>query len=167
MTSFLDGLTGGADTLSSVVTTDYANSMATRRSEKISNGLFAWIPAILRVPDEDVIRRSGLDTYMFLRSIRTMFIMFSVISVVTCGALLPINILGTVGLSGLSQLSMGNVDPDSYLLWVHIGVFGVLVSWVLWSLVGELRVYTHLRMWWLTNPDNASRANANMVLVTS
>ncbi|KAJ2741421.1 phosphate metabolism protein 7 [Coemansia sp. BCRC 34301] len=137
-----------------------------KRSEKIGDGIFAWIPAVLRIPDEDIIRRSGLDTYMFLRSIRTMFIMFSVIAVVTASTLLPINILGTEGLRGLSQLSMGNVSENSYLLWVHVGVFAVLVSWVLWSIVGELRIYTQLRMWWLTAPENASRANANMVLVT-
>ncbi|KAJ2870367.1 phosphate metabolism protein 7 [Coemansia aciculifera] len=138
-----------------------------KRSQKIGDGIFEWIPTVLRVPDEDIIRRSGLDTYMFLRSIRTMFIMFSVIAIVTCAALLPINILGTNGLRGLLQLSIGNLSPDSYLIWVHIGIFALLVCWVMWSIVGELRVYTQLRMWWLTNPENSSRANANMVLVTS
>ncbi|KAJ2688161.1 phosphate metabolism protein 7 [Coemansia spiralis] len=137
-----------------------------KRSQKIGDGIFAWIPAILRIPDEDIIRRSGLDTYMFLRSIRTMFIMFSVIAVVTCGALLPINILGTGGRRGLLQLSISNLSTDSYLIWVHIGIFALLVCWVMWSIVGELRLYTQLRMWWLTNPENSSRANANMVLVT-
>ncbi|KAJ2830904.1 phosphate metabolism protein 7, partial [Coemansia sp. 'formosensis'] len=136
------------------------------RSEKIGDGIFAWIPAVLRVPDEDIIRRSGLDTYMFLRSIRMMFIMFSVIAIVTCAALLPLNILGTQDQRGLLQLSIGNIAPKSYVLWAHIGVFALLVFWVMWSIVGELRVYTQLRMWWLTNPENAMRANANMVLVT-
>ncbi|KAJ2731282.1 hypothetical protein IW152_004673 [Coemansia sp. BCRC 34962] len=104
---------------------------------------------------------------MFLRSIRTMFIMFSVIAVVTCGALLPINILGAGGQRGLLQLSISNLATDSYLVWAHIGIFALLVCWVMWSIVGELRLYTQLRMWWLTNPENSSRASANMVLVTS
>ncbi|KAJ2017011.1 phosphate metabolism protein 7 [Coemansia sp. S680] len=144
-----------------------AKSKDEKRSQKIGDGIFAWIPAVLRVPDEDIIRRSGLDTYMFLRSIRTMFIMFSVIAIITCSALIPLNILGTNNKRGLLQLSIGNLAPESYVIWAHIGIFALLVCWVMWSIIGELRVYTQLRMWWLTNPENSSRANANMVLVTS
>ncbi|KAJ2067039.1 hypothetical protein GGI16_009700, partial [Coemansia sp. S142-1] len=93
--------------------------------------------------------------------------MFSVIAIITCSALIPLNILGTNNKRGLLQLSIGNLAPESYVIWAHIGIFALLVCWVMWSIIGELRVYTQLRMWWLTNPENSSRANANMVLVTS
>ncbi|KAJ1995504.1 phosphate metabolism protein 7 [Coemansia spiralis] len=137
-----------------------------KRSEPVPSGLFAWIPAALRVPDQEIIKRSGLDTYMFLRSIRTMFIMFTVISVLSALTILPVNILGTMGQKGLNSLSLGNVDPKSAWLWVHVGFFATAVAWTLRTIVGELRIYTHLRMWWLTHPDNASRAGASMVLVS-
>ncbi|KAJ1878781.1 phosphate metabolism protein 7 [Coemansia sp. RSA 1722] len=137
-----------------------------KRSEPIGNGVFSWIPAVLRVPDEDIIQRSGLDTYMFLRGIRSNLIIFAVIGVVSAATILPINILGTNGLTGLDSLSIGNVDSKSSRLWVHVGFFGLIVVWTLWNIVGELRIYTHLRMWWLTHPNHATRAQASTVLVT-
>ncbi|KAJ1855070.1 phosphate metabolism protein 7 [Coemansia sp. RSA 1853] len=138
-----------------------------KRPEPVSRGLFSWIPAVLRVPDTDIIQQSGLDTYMFLRSIRTMFIMFGVISIASAASILPVNVLGTMKLTGLNSLSMGNVDPRSNWLWVHIGFFAAIVWWSLWNIVGELRIYTHLRMWWLTHPNTVSKAGASTVLVSN
>ncbi|KAJ2796184.1 phosphate metabolism protein 7, partial [Coemansia helicoidea] len=135
------------------------------RPPPVGRGVFSWIPAALRAPDVEVIRQSGLDAYMFLRSIRTMFIMFSVVGVVTAAAVLPINILGGRGQRGLNALSIGNVDPASGLLWVHLGVFALTTGWSLRCMVGELRIYTHLRMWWLTDPQGAAAAAASTVLV--
>ncbi|KAJ1806357.1 phosphate metabolism protein 7, partial [Coemansia sp. RSA 2598] len=137
-----------------------------KRSKPIANGIFSWIPAVLRVPDEQIIQRSGLDTYMFLRGIRSNLIIFAVIGVVSAATILPINILGTNGLSGLDSLSIGNVDSKSSRLWVHVGFFALIVVWTLWNIVGELRIYTHLRMWWLMHPNHACRAQASTVLVT-
>ncbi|KAJ2799925.1 phosphate metabolism protein 7, partial [Coemansia guatemalensis] len=91
--------------------------------------------------------------------------MFSVISVMSASAMLPVNIKGTMGATGLNALSIGNVDPKSNLLWVHVGVFALSIIWVLWSIVGELRIYTHLRMWWLTS-GHASTASASTVLIS-
>ncbi|KAJ2163559.1 phosphate metabolism protein 7, partial [Coemansia sp. RSA 562] len=138
-----------------------------KRPEPVSRGLFSWIPAVLRVPDTDIIQQSGLDTYMFLRSIRTMFIMFAVISIASAASILPVNVKGTMKLTGLNSLSMGNVDPRSNWLWVHIGFFAAIVWWSLWNIVGELRIYTHLRMWWLTHPNTVSKAGASTVLVSN
>ncbi|KAJ1718663.1 phosphate metabolism protein 7, partial [Coemansia erecta] len=116
-----------------------------RRSTPISNGLFSWIPAVLRVPDEQIIRRCGLDTYMFLRGMRLMLIISSVVSLLSAATILPINILGSKGLTGLDSLSIGNVDSKSSRLWVHVGFFALAVVWTMWCIVGELRIYTHLR----------------------
>ncbi|KAJ2771800.1 phosphate metabolism protein 7, partial [Coemansia nantahalensis] len=69
------------------------------------------------------------------------------------------------GQRGLNALSIGNVDPASGLLWVHLGVFALTTGWSLRCMVGELRIYTHLRMWWLTDPQGAAAAAASTVLV--
>ncbi|KAJ2714018.1 phosphate metabolism protein 7 [Coemansia spiralis] len=135
------------------------------RPPPVGRGVLAWIPAALRAPDVEVIRQSGLDAYMFLRSIRTMFLMFGVIGVVSAATVLPINILGTGGQRGLNALSIGNVDPESNLLWVHIAVFALTIGWSIRCMVGELRIYTHLRMWWLTDPENKATASASTILV--
>ncbi|KAI8320576.1 DUF221-domain-containing protein [Martensiomyces pterosporus] len=138
-----------------------------KRSPAIGASLLAWIPAVLSVPDDKIIQRVGLDTYMFLRSMRSMFIMFTVLSLLSVVTILPANITGGNDVPGLARLSMGNVEKQSGKLWVHIVFFMVFVAWVLWNIFGELKVYTRLRMWWLTNPKHSSKVGASTVLVSS
>ncbi|KAJ2509937.1 phosphate metabolism protein 7 [Coemansia sp. RSA 2049] len=137
-----------------------------KRSEPIGSGLFSWIPVSLRVADTEMVRRAGLDTYMFVRTIRTMFIMFLVISVLSAGTILPVNIQGQGGQVGLNSLSIGNVDPKSAWLWVHVGFFTVSVIWALHVIVGELRIYARIRLWWLTHPDNVRNPGSSTILVS-
>ncbi|KAJ2654712.1 phosphate metabolism protein 7 [Coemansia sp. RSA 1200] len=137
-----------------------------KRSEPIGNGLFSWIPVSLRVADTEIVRRAGLDTYMFVRTIRTMFIMFLVISMLSAGTILPVNIQGQGGQVGLNSLSIGNVDPKSAWLWVHVGFFTVSVVWALHVIVGELRIYARIRLWWLTHPDNVRNPGSSTILVS-
>ncbi|KAJ1663508.1 phosphate metabolism protein 7 [Coemansia sp. RSA 1813] len=138
-----------------------------RRSEPISDRLLAWVPMVLRVPDEKIIERVGLDTYMFLRYMRSMFVMFVVLSLLSVVTILPANITGGNGVKGMAILTMGNVRPDSKTLWVHIVFFMVFVVWVLWNIFGEFKVYTRLRIWWLTNPKHASRVGASTIMVST
>ncbi|KAJ1798273.1 phosphate metabolism protein 7 [Coemansia sp. RSA 2399] len=138
-----------------------------RRSDPISDRLLAWIPAALHVPDEKIIERVGLDTYMFLRYMRSMFVMFVVLSLLSVVTILPVNITGGGGAKGMAVLTMGNVDPASKKLWVHIVFFMVFVAWVMWNIFGEFKVYTRLRVWWLTNPKHASKVGASTIMVST
>ncbi|KAJ1963015.1 phosphate metabolism protein 7 [Dipsacomyces acuminosporus] len=138
-----------------------------KRSPVIGSAFFAWIPAILKVPDEKIIQRTGLDTYMFLRSMRSMFIMFTVLGLLSAITILPANITGGNNNEGLSRLSMGNIKPESKKLWVHIVFFMIFVAWVVWNIFKELSVYIKLRMWWLTNQEHTNKVGSSTILVSS
>ncbi|KAJ1956334.1 phosphate metabolism protein 7, partial [Linderina pennispora] len=138
-----------------------------KRSPAIGVGPLAWISAALSVSDDKVIERVGLDSYMFLRSIRAMFFMFSVLSFLSVVTILPVNITAGGTATGLAVLSIGNVPPQSSKLWVHIVFFGVFVIWVMWSIFGELKVYTRLRAWWLMRPEHTSTVGASTILVST
>ncbi|KAJ2661810.1 phosphate metabolism protein 7 [Coemansia sp. RSA 1200] len=138
-----------------------------RRSEPISDRILSWIPMVLSVPDDKIIERVGLDTYMFLRYMRSMFVMFVVLSLLSVVTILPVNITGNGGAKGMAVLTMGNVDPASKKLWVHIVFFMVFVAWVLWNIFGEFKVYTRLRIWWLTNPRHANKVGASSIMVST
>ncbi|KAJ2643679.1 phosphate metabolism protein 7 [Coemansia sp. RSA 1694] len=138
-----------------------------KRSSAVSNKPLAWLLAIFKVRDEEIIARVGLDTYMFLRFMRTMFIIFFVLSILSLVTILPVNITGGGGQTGLNKLTMGNVPPQSTKLWVHIVFFNVFVIWVMRAIFGELNVYTRLRIWWLTNPNHSSKVGASTVLVST
>ncbi|KAJ1948657.1 phosphate metabolism protein 7, partial [Linderina macrospora] len=119
------------------------------------------------VSDDKVIERVGLDSYMFLRSIRAMFFMFSVLSFLSVVTILPVNITAGGDAKGLGVLSIGNVPKQSSKLWVHIVFFGVFVIWVMWTIFGELKVYTRLRAWWLMRPEHTSTVGASTILVST
>ncbi|KAJ2000418.1 phosphate metabolism protein 7 [Coemansia thaxteri] len=138
-----------------------------KRSAPIGSSPLAWIAEIFRVNDDVIVARVGLDTYMFLRFMRTMFIIFFVLSILSVVTILPTNITGGVGLTGLGVLTMGNVDPESPKLWVHIVFFIIFVVWVMRAIFGELDVYTRLRVWWLTNPKHAEKVGTSTILVST
>ncbi|KAJ2064085.1 phosphate metabolism protein 7 [Coemansia sp. S146] len=138
-----------------------------KRSSTVSSQPLAWISAIFRVRDEEIIARVGLDTYMFLRLMRTMFIIFFVLSILSVITILPANITGGGEATGMDRLTMANVPGESGKLWVHIVFFMVFVVWVMRTIFGELKVYTRLRIWWLTNPTHSSKVGASTVLVST
>ncbi|KAJ2894928.1 phosphate metabolism protein 7, partial [Coemansia aciculifera] len=138
-----------------------------KRSSSVGNQPLAWLSAIFKVRDDEIIARVGLDTYMFLRFMRTMFIIFLVLSILSVVTILPVNILGENNLDGMSKLTMGNVKPESLKLWVHIVFFMVFVVWVMRAIFGELKIYTRLRIWWLTNPTHSSKVGASTILVST
>ncbi|KAJ2720772.1 phosphate metabolism protein 7 [Coemansia sp. Benny D115] len=128
---------------------------------------FAWISAILNVSDEKIIARVGLDTYMFLRYIRSMFIIFTVLSVLSVVTIMPVNITGDENKKGILKLTMSNVSADSPRNWVHIVFFMVFVVWVMRNIFGELKVYTRLRLWWLTNPAHSNKIGSSTIMVST
>ncbi|KAJ2162875.1 phosphate metabolism protein 7 [Coemansia sp. RSA 552] len=137
-----------------------------KRSPSIGSRLLAWVPAAMRVPDERIIERVGLDTYMFLRYMRSMFIIFLVLSFLSLVTILPVNLTGTGGATEMSKLTIANVSSESTKLWVHIVFFCLFVAWVMRNIFVELQVYTRLRIWWLTNPEHTSKVGSSTIMVT-
>ncbi|ORX74323.1 hypothetical protein DL89DRAFT_280758 [Linderina pennispora] len=121
--------------------------------QQSASGPLAWISAALSVSDDKVIERVGLDSYMFLRSIRAMFFMFSVLSFLSVVTILPVNITAGGTATGLAVLSIGNVPPRAQSCGFHIVFFGV---------------YTPvLRAWWLMRPEHTSTVGASTILVST
>ncbi|KAJ2787366.1 phosphate metabolism protein 7 [Coemansia interrupta] len=138
-----------------------------KRSPKISKSPLAWISKVMEVRDEQIIARVGLDTYMFLRYMRSMFIVFTVLSLLSVVTILPVNITGGGDAEGISVLTMSNLPPDSPKVWVQIVFFMVFVVWVMKNILGELNVYTRLRLWWLTTPEHMNKVGSSTVMVST
>ncbi|KAJ2659623.1 phosphate metabolism protein 7 [Coemansia sp. RSA 1199] len=138
-----------------------------KRSPSIGAQVLAWIPAVLKVDEDKIIKRVGLDTYMFLRYMRSMFVIFVVLSFLSLVTILPVNITGGAGATELNILTIANVPSESTKLWVHIVFFMLFVAWVLRNIFVELQVYTRLRIWWLTNPSHAQKIGSSTIMVSS
>ncbi|KAJ2081651.1 phosphate metabolism protein 7 [Coemansia sp. RSA 988] len=138
-----------------------------RRSPEIGNWPLAWISAAFKLREDKIIRRVGLDTYMFLRYMRSMFVIFLVLSCLSLVTILPVNIVSDGGARELNTLTIANVPAESTKLWVHIVFFMVFVAWVMRNIFVELQVYTRLRIWWLTNPEHTSKVGASTIMVST
>ncbi|KAJ1725232.1 phosphate metabolism protein 7 [Coemansia erecta] len=138
-----------------------------KRSPRISKSPLAWISKVMEVRDEEIIARVGLDTYMFLRYMRSMFIVFTVLSLLSVVTILPVNITGGGDAEGISILTMSNLPQDSPKVWVQIVFFMVFVVWVMKNILGELNVYTRLRLWWLTTPEHMNKVGSSTVMVST
>ncbi|KAJ2609018.1 phosphate metabolism protein 7 [Coemansia sp. RSA 1365] len=138
-----------------------------RRSPAIGNLPLAWISAAFQLREDKIIKRVGLDTYMFLRYMRSMFIIFVVLSFLSLVTILPVNISSDGGAQELNRLTIANVPAESTKLWVHIVFFMVFVGWVMRNIFVELQVYTRLRIWWLTNPEHTSKVGASTIMVST
>ncbi|KAI7828314.1 hypothetical protein BX661DRAFT_181866 [Kickxella alabastrina] len=141
--------------------------LCSKRSTKIGASPLAWIQKVLSIPDDVIIARVGLDTYMFLRYMRSMFIIFTVLALLSVVAIMPVHITGGEGEEGINVLNMSNLPQDSNKVWVHIIFFMVFVVWVMRIIFTELKVYTRLRLWWLTNHAHSSKVGASTVMVSS
>ncbi|KAG9055422.1 hypothetical protein FS842_002232 [Serendipita sp. 407] len=58
----------------------------------INNGFFSWVKPLWSTPESVLLDKVGLDGVTFLRFLRMMSWIFLFVSVITCGALIPINV---------------------------------------------------------------------------
>jgi len=106
-------------------------------------GFFAWIRDTLNYDNEKIIQTSGLDAYMFLRNVKTNILITGTLMVLGAIILYPTNAVGKYNenrpndedgnpvdpVVGLSTISMGNIERESNLLWVHT-IFTFIVTGV-------------------------------------
>lgn len=142
-----------------------------RRVEPLPKTLFGWLPSLLRMPQEDLIRISGLDAYFFGRYLYIHAFFFISSFIILSIILLPIYIVDgkgeSYGKKGLDILTFGNISPSNssryaaplVLAYVFIGVF-------LYILYCEMKAFVVKRQLLLRSPAYESRASAATILIT-
>nr|POE78672.1 uncharacterized protein CFP56_62923 [Quercus suber] len=108
----------------------------------VPKGLFGWILPLIRTKEPELIEKVGLDAVVFMRFCRMMRNIFSILSVIGCVVLIPVNVIagnksnaptdpGTYLMRATPQY-MGTGDP---LLWAYVVVayvFTLVVFFFLW-----------------------------------
>lgn len=143
-----------------------------RRVEPLPASFCGWLPALLRMPQEDLIRTSGLDAYFFARYLYVHAFFFLSSFFVLAIILFPIYTVDGKGedngKKGLDILTFGNISPRHssryaaplVLAYVFIGVF-------LYILYAEMKAFIEKRQMLLRSPLYQSRASASTILVTA
>ncbi|GJJ69766.1 calcium permeable stress-gated cation channel [Entomortierella parvispora] len=136
------------------------------RSPELPPGAFSWITASFKVKDTELLDRVGLDAYMFLRFLRMSAFFFAGCSLLSLPILVPLNVVGGVGDSGLGSMTIGNVQAG-WRLWFHLTltyIFSFSAIILLWR---EMREYTRRRHAFLMSEKHIKTPQATTILVTA
>lgn len=149
-----------------------------QRTSPLPPGAWQWIKPVFRRPDDDFLRRCGLDAYFLSRYLFVLLKILFPLSVLILPILLPIdgtggnnkiqNVQGTSRnvTKGLDILTMSNIIPQSYdKFWAHCLLAVVVVVWTCYIILGELRFFIRVRQTFLTSPQHRLRASAATVLI--
>ncbi|ORY82107.1 hypothetical protein BCR37DRAFT_380043 [Protomyces lactucae-debilis] len=100
---------------------------------KLNNAPWAWIKPVLRVKEDYMLERIGLDAVIFLRFLRMCRNYLLFLTVLGCGVLIPVNLIGT------NKLSSSNTNGTNPLL--KLSTAGLYGSW-LYAHIGMSYIFT-------------------------
>lgn len=116
---------------------------------RVSSGVLGWVSPLINVKEPELVDKIGLDAATFLRFLRMMRTAFSLVALLTCLILIPINVsynLKNVPAGSRDQLSMLTIrDVQGNYLWAHVGMVYIItavvivVVWFHWTAMVRLR----------------------------
>jgi len=118
---------------------------------------FAWIWTVIHVDNKQVLATAGLDAYMFIRVLETFVLMFTGMTILGIGILVPVNYSGQNGQDGFEAISLANIrDKDSRLA-AHIICDYIFSAWTYYLLYRLWREYHELRLVWIAQEQVQNR----------
>ncbi|OBT96739.1 hypothetical protein VE01_04090 [Pseudogymnoascus verrucosus] len=135
------------------------------RPKKLPSGWFNWLKPLFKTPDLDVLHKSSIDGFLFLRFLRILCTICIVGACITWPVLFPLHILGGGGGSQLDALTFGNVKKPSWYF-VHAFLAWIFFGFILYMISRECVYYINLRQAYLLSPYYAKRLSSRTVLFT-
>ena len=136
------------------------------RTPSQSRSYWDWIHTMRVVPDKFTLHHQSLDSYLFLRFLRTLIFICVVGAVITWPILLPVNATGGGTSKELNRISIGNVKKKSHL-YAHATIAWVFFSFVMFTIARERLWLIGLRQAWKSSKSNANRLSSRTVLFLS
>lgn len=133
----------------------------------VSKGLFAWVFAVMRTKEPELVEKIGLDAALFMRFTRMMRNIFTILAIVGCGVLIPVNIFAgdnTDGIYWLTRLTPTFIWGGTF--WVYVAaayVFDGIVFFFLWT---NYRAVLRLRRNYFDSSDYQRSLHSRTLLLT-
>ncbi|KAJ7582576.1 hypothetical protein C8J56DRAFT_1005551 [Mycena floridula] len=124
---------------------------------RISDSVFGWLPPLLYTKEPELVEKIGLDAVAFLRFGRLLRWLFLGITILTCGILLPVNIIYNIknvkpkNRDILSMLTIRDVIGN--LLFVHVAVSYLITLLICYVVYVHWREMLRLRHQWYRSPE--------------
>ncbi|KAF4620776.1 hypothetical protein D9613_000857 [Agrocybe pediades] len=124
---------------------------------RISDSLCGWLPPLLHTKEPELLEKIGLDAVAFLRFLRLLRWLFTGITALACGVLIPINVyfnLTHVKSSKRDILSMLTVrDVGGNFLIAHVVVAYAITVFIIISVNLHWKAMLKLRHTWFRSPE--------------
>lgn len=137
---------------------------------RISDSLFGWLPPVLHTKEPELLQKIGPDAVAYLRFLRMIRWMFTAISILCCGILIPINIYyNTKIVKDPSQnvlLLLTIRDVRGVWLWAHV-VMTYIITFVVFAFIYvHWNAMVRVRRAWFRSPEyiNSFYARTLMIL---
>ena len=134
----------------------------------MDKGLFGWLHAVVRTKEPELVDKVGLDAALFMRFTRMLRNIFTALTAVGVGILLPLNLFGSRNATGQSWLS--RLTPmysfGSSTFWAYIVVaylFDIIICYFVWR---NYRAVLRLRRAYFDSDDYQRSRHARTLLLT-
>ncbi|KAJ4483501.1 hypothetical protein J3R30DRAFT_3402189 [Lentinula aciculospora] len=137
---------------------------------RISDSLFGWLPPLIRTKEPELVDKLGLDAVVFLRFGRLMRWLFTGVTLLTCGILIPVNVVYNIKdvTSGdrdiLTMLTIRDVSGK--ILFVHVAVSYLITFLIIGLVYVHWKKMVELRRQWYRSPEYIQSFYARTLQVT-
>ncbi|KLT42385.1 DUF221-domain-containing protein [Cutaneotrichosporon oleaginosum] len=138
-----------------------------KQAEPLGRNLILPIWKIIKADPKDILRKNGVDPYLFLRFVAMLAKALIPIWFVSWIVLMPVNSARMSGKDGLDQFTFGNVarnQQDRY--WAHLVLIYVFNAWWFYLIWKEMAHWLEIRQQYLVSPSHSKLAQASTILVT-
>jgi hypothetical protein len=134
-------------------------------------GLLGWLWPVWSTTDDQIIRKCGLDAFLFLRYLRMMLKVFLPVTLVVLPVLAPINRLSgsNARTAFLNVFSISNVAARHAAgrLWIHWAMGTLVVAWVCYVVHDETLAYIRAKQRYKSRRSYRALPSASTILVAN
>ncbi|XP_059302694.1 CSC1-like protein At4g02900 [Lycium ferocissimum] len=120
-----------------------------------------WMPAALKMPEQELIRHAGLDSAVYIRIYLLGLKIFVPITVLSFAVLVPVNWTSGETLdhiedlmfSNIDKLSISNIPSGSQRFWAHVVMAYVCTFWTFYILYKEYKTISTMRLHFLASEE--------------
>jgi len=137
----------------------------------LGRGFFSWLKSARGGDEQQLVERIGLDAVVFLRFIRMLRNIFLLLTVVGCGVLIPINVVGGHSLySQWSNVATLMKFTPQYIFgqkfWAYVVLAYVLQGVVFFLIWWNYKAVLRLRLAYYHSYDYKTSLHARTLLIT-
>ncbi|KAI0182784.1 hypothetical protein EV127DRAFT_402005 [Xylaria flabelliformis] len=130
------------------------------------HGYFDWLRTLRKLPDKFLLYHESLDSYLYLRFLRTIIFICVVGCLLTWPILMPVNAAGGGSSTELDRITISNVAKTNHL-YAHAIMAWVFLGFVMFTVARERLWLIGLRQAWTLSTPNAKRLSSRTVLFLS